>query len=416
MRGHLGQCLSVRHFVGGAGLFVMTVVLGCNGGGGVASRDGGGTGDSGTGGGLAAGGAPGGNHGGTGTGGGAGRPAGACNPPADIDQPPAKLSQTGCMDAATPTKFAAFVFPYDVNSPLWSDAADKNRGLVLPPGGKIHVKDCAVASEGCAAGAADPDDGKWAFPVGTVMVKSFSFDGKLVETRLFVRHDASTWVGYSYAWSLDQSEATIVTKEGAEVAAFDTGRRTVDWHYPSRENCMTCHKSTAGSTLGPETKQMNRMTTGGNNQVDALQQLGAFDAPVKPHDALLAPYQSDSEMPSGDIIERRARSYVHANCAFCHRPDDNDVHQTDLRYETPLQDTGFCGADPAKSDLGVLNAKVIDPGRPDTSTFWLRLKVPADDSMGRHGRMPPIASFVVDTKAVDLVGQWITSLPATCPM
>jgi uncharacterized repeat protein (TIGR03806 family) len=379
----------------------------------MAPADAGGTGGSGTGA-TGGGSATGGN---AGSGGAGGRPPGACNPPADVNQPPAKLSQTGCMDAANPTRFAAFVFPYDVNSPLWSDDADKNRGLVLPPGGKIHVKDCAVPSEGCAAGASDPDDGKWVFPVGTVMVKSFSFDGKLVETRLFVRHDAATWVGYSYAWSSDQADATIVAKEGAEVAAFDTGQRTVDWHYPSRENCMTCHKPTAGSTLGPETKQMNRMMTGGINQVDALQQMGAFDGAIKPHDALPIPYPSQSGTPSaGASIERRARSYVHANCAFCHRPDDSDVHNTDLRYETSLLDTNFCGADPAKSDLGVLNAKVIDPGRPDTSTFWLRLKAPPDDSMDKHGRMPPVASFVVDTKAVDLIGQWITSLPATCPM
>jgi hypothetical protein len=161
---------------------------------------------------------------------------------------------------------------------------------------------------------------------------------------------------------------------------------------------------------------MNRMMPGGVNQVDALQQLGAFDGPVKPHDALLSPYPSESGMPSPSVIERRARSYIHANCAFCHRPDDSEVHNTDLRYETSLKDTNFCGADPAKTDLGVLNAKVIDPGRPETSTFWLRLKVPADDSMGKHGRMPPVASFVVDTEAVELVGQWIGSLPTPCPM
>ena len=50
------------------------------------------------------------------------------------------------------------------------------------------------------------------------MVKSFLFDGKLVETRLFVRFDAATWVGYSYQWNEAQTDATIVADERVEVA------------------------------------------------------------------------------------------------------------------------------------------------------------------------------------------------------
>jgi hypothetical protein len=34
--------------------------------------------------------------------------------------------------------------------------------------------------------------GKWLFPVGTVMIKNFIFDGKLVETRLFMHVDTAT--------------------------------------------------------------------------------------------------------------------------------------------------------------------------------------------------------------------------------
>ena len=74
--------------------------------------------------------------------------------------------------------------PYEVNSPLWSDSATKTRAFVLPAGGKIHVKNCTTNPTECPQGAAD--DGKWVFPVGTVMIKNFMFDGKLVETRLFM--------------------------------------------------------------------------------------------------------------------------------------------------------------------------------------------------------------------------------------
>ena len=50
--------------------------------------------------------------------------------------------------------------------------------MVLPAGGKIHVKDCARVPQDCPAGSAD--DGKWELPVGAVMIKTFSFDDKVV--------------------------------------------------------------------------------------------------------------------------------------------------------------------------------------------------------------------------------------------
>ena len=83
----------------------------------------------------------------------------------------------------------AHVVPYEVNSPLWSDSANKERGFAIPSGKKIHVKNCAAAPAACTQGPADT--GRWVMPVGTVMVKNFGFDGKLVETRLFVHPDAN---------------------------------------------------------------------------------------------------------------------------------------------------------------------------------------------------------------------------------
>src|SRR5450755_164200 len=135
-------------------------------------------------------------------------PPGECTPPVDMAAPLGKLSQTGCMEATDPTKLAARVIRYEVNSPLWSDSADKQRGMVLPAGKTVHVLDCALEPAQCTQGPSNT--GKWVFPVGTVPVKSFLFDGKLVETRLFVRHDEQNWVGYSYQWDEAQTDATLV--------------------------------------------------------------------------------------------------------------------------------------------------------------------------------------------------------------
>jgi uncharacterized repeat protein (TIGR03806 family) len=330
-------------------------------------------------------------------------------PPAG--QPSAKLSQTGCVSATEPTKLAATVIPYDVNSPLWSDGADKVRGMALPDGATIHVNHCATEPAACPKG--DADDGRWVLPVGTVMVKSFLFDGKLVETRLLVHTDAAHWNGYSYQWDEAQTDATLNIDDRVEVQ-FDTGKRVVDWHYPSRMDCNTCHTETAGGSLGPTTPQMNR-TLGGKNQIDTLAARGLFDAPVPaPYmPALATPYPSQSgSPPAGATVENRARSYLQANCAFCHRPDDFVFANMDFRYGTPLADMKACNVVPAKGEVGgVQNVYNITPGDPGHSVLWLRMNT-VDD----FARMPRIARYVIDQQAVDLIGQWITGIaPSACP-
>ena len=313
------------------------------------------------------------------------------------------------MDAERPTMMAASVLPYEVNSALWSDGADKVRGMALPVGAKIHVKNCATTPAECTDGAAD--DGKWVMPVGTVMVKSFVFDSKLVETRLFVRPDAATWIGYSYRWNEAQTEATVVPNQRVETA-FNTGARTVTWRYPDRNDCMTCHVHTAGATLGPETAQMNR-TVGGTNQLDRWGAMGLFDAPLP------MPYKTalpDPLVATAGTVEQRARSYLHANCGFCHRPNDEVFPDIDLRRDIALTATKACGVAPLRGDQGVADALVIKPGQPRNSVLVLRMEAAPADMNGNHGRMPKLASYVVDEMAVSLLSSWITSIPASaCP-
>jgi len=342
-----------------------------------------------------------------GTGDGSVRP---CAPPVDPTQPFAALSATGCMDAVAVTRFAAGVYGYEVNSPLWSDQADKERAFVLPPGGKIHVVDCLGQRDACLDAA---DDGKWVFPAGTTFLKSFGFDGKLVETRLLVALPDGTWVGYSYQWDEGQTGAMLVASAGASVS-FNTGTRTVDWTYPSRRDCTECHTRSAGWTLGPETAQMNRVPStaalGTGNQIDNFTAAGLFDsAPASPYKApLVTPYAGQLGGPTASAtVTERARSYLHANCAFCHRPD-GEFNSVDLRYDTAFKDTGLCNAVPAKGTEGVENATNLTPGHPELSTTWSRMQ-----TLGK-ARMPPLASAVVDDQALDLVSAWIKSITA-CP-
>ena len=330
-----------------------------------------------------------------GAGGSAGAPAlVVCGPPADPFAPITKLSQTGCVDPAHPTQPSASALRYEVNSPLWSDSADKGRAMVVPAGAKVHVA----------------DDGHWDFPVGSVFIKTFAFDAKLVETRLFMRVSQSDWVGYSYQWDEAQTEATLVSPDGAD-ASFNTGKQQVSWHYPSHDDCLNCHNAAAGSTIGPETAQMNR-TVGNMNQIDALAARGLFEnAPAKPYKAaLVTPYTSQAGAASG-TTEQKARSYLHANCGFCHRPGGN-YPNFDFRNDTAFKDMGLCNAEAKKGALSSApgKTKILVPGQAMSSVMWLRMNEPDPTK----GRMPQIASYAVDHAALDVVGNWINAIPP-CP-
>jgi mono/diheme cytochrome c family protein len=332
---------------------------------------------------------------------------GPCTPPPNIEQPPAMLTLTGCMDANMPTRFASIVIPYEVQSPLWADGAVLSRGFVMPAGAKIHVKDCAADPSACPVGPAD--DGKWVFPAGTVMIQNLSFDGKVVETRLLAQWATNSWIGYAYQWNEAQTAATLVPDERGDVS-FNTGQHTIAWHDISRVDCTTCHSFPAGWTLGPETAQLNRMV-GGMNQIDRLQAMGLFDAPLPtPYKAALTtPYAGQAGSPAaGATLEDRARSYLHANCSSCHRPDGQQ-NVPDLRRDVTFKDTGMCNGIPTAGDQGVIGALIVTPGMPSQSLVWLRMNAPFG-----QGRMPFVGSYVVDQAGLDLVEQWITGI-SSCP-
>ncbi|HEY0710479.1 MAG TPA: hypothetical protein VGG33_26985, partial [Polyangia bacterium] len=108
-------------------------------------------------------------------------------------------------------------------------------------------------------------------------------------------------------------------------------------------------------------------------------------------------------------IDDRARAYLHANCANCHRPGVGNSGTSDLRVTTPLPATKACDEPPVKGTLGHgVGVRLLAPGNPDASMVLLRMR--ALDST----RMPTVASLLVDDAGVGLLSAWISGLSA-CP-
>jgi uncharacterized repeat protein (TIGR03806 family) len=296
-----------------------------------------------------------------------------------------QLSATGCMDSSDPTKPASGLIPYAPNADFWSDGATKERWIGLPDGQNITV------------GA----EGDWDFPNGTVLVKNFRLDNRLIETRLFMRHPDGVWAGYTYEWNGQGNDATLV-RGGKQVTI--AGQQ---WIYPSEAQCLQCHNEAAGSSLGPETKQlafniMYPQTGRDAHQLLTLNAINTLAPPIaNPTDEVAYP------KPTGTAgtLNERARAYLHTNCAQCHRPSGPTTSNMDLRYATPLAETNACDAAPALGNLGITDARLIAPGASDRSVVPARMSV-----RGSAEAMPPIGSSRVDTDGVKLIREWIDSL------
>ncbi len=164
------------------------------------------------------------------------------------------------------------MIPYEVNVPFWSDYAVKDRYLALPKRGAVVFD----------------EHEKWKFPVGTVFVKTFWMhrdrvrqeDATRLETRLLV-HAEEGWVGYTYVYNEDQTDAALLEDWLIKPIAVQTDEGKVDqsYYFPSRADCLACHTKAEGFVLGLTTRQMNRDLRyhgQSENQVTLLNRLGVF--------------------------------------------------------------------------------------------------------------------------------------------
>jgi len=302
-----------------------------------------------------------------------------------LDDFPDLLSETGCVDPADPTQPGSGLIPYSVNMALWSDGAVKTRWMAIPDGETVQLD----------------SNGDFLFPPGTVLVKNFEFSDHLVETRLLMRHDDGTWAGYTYEWNDLQTEATLL--EGAKTIS---NQWVSSWTFPSRDQCSQCHTTVAEDALGPEIAQLNSdlfYPSSGltGNQLETLESIGVFDTSLPDVPAALdaLPAISDTLVP----IDERARAYLHANCAMCHQPGGPGQGPEDFRYWIDGPSMGAYDVVPTQNDFGIPDARLIYPGDPTRSILAHRIGTLA------IGRMPPLATEVVDQAGLALISNWILS-------
>jgi uncharacterized repeat protein (TIGR03806 family) len=308
---------------------------------------------------------------------------------------PATLSEAGIFKDLTSLQPNDGIYPYDVNVPFWSDGALKYRWFAIPD---VNQKMDFSA------------EGNWTFPLGGIWIKHFELEtrpgdhssAKRVETRVLVR-GKNSFYGLTYEWDDAGANATLVPENGDNKNFQITQggiTRTQVWRFPSRSECLSCHTPVSGNVLGFNTAQLNRSRlyqTFRTNQIGALAAANFFNNP--PPD-LLGLRSLMAETNSTVSRTYRVKSYLAANCVYCHQPGGSSLSAWDARLTTPLSLAKIINGALANT-MGDPTNRVVVPGDPAHSALLKRIAVRGKD------QMPPLASNVVDQKAIDLITAWI---------
>jgi uncharacterized repeat protein (TIGR03806 family) len=331
---------------------------------------------------------------------------------------PRKLSETGLFASVKEHTPAPGVVPFSINAEQWADHASAERFLALPGKSVARIHDSPVPIPGgfFSGDVFFPKDGVLARTLSLEMERGRPATRRRLETQL-LHFDGTVWRGYSYAWNDAQTDATLVpgAGENRELTVIDAkapgGKRRQTYHFPSRTECMTCHNPWAGHTLAFTLPQINRdhdYNGAAFNQMKALQHAGLIEIHHNPEEEgtrFVMPRSLTNPRDQSAKIDDRARSYLHVNCAHCHRFGAGGSVDLDLRYDARPERMKIVEVRPVQGTFEIPGAHILSPSDPYRSVLYYRMA-----KLGR-GRMPHMGSELVDETGLRLIHDWIRQFP-----
>lgn len=299
------------------------------------------------------------------------------------EKPAELLSEYGLFTDRRATVPANGVMGYDLINPLFSDFARKDRFVFVPDG------EAAEWSE----------NGVFSFPVGSVLVKSFSYpETGTIETRLLI-NKSDGWKAYPYVWNADRTEATyrpiglktpITFSDAAGIV------RQISYAVPNQNQCKTCHQAGKNITpIGPKARNL------GVEQVQKWGEIGLLAQNSTRFAAVPSILAGDGP------LTQRARAYLDINCAHCHK-SDGAASNSGLWLDWTEKSLVKLGVDkhPTAAGRGAGKLKrVIERGDPDASILAYRMA-----SAEAGIAMPELGRALVDDKGVALINDWIADM------
>lgn len=293
------------------------------------------------------------------------------------------------------------VLPYTLETPLFSNYAEKARFIKLPLG----------------KSAVYHADEVFDLPEGTYLIKHFYYPNdfrepekgkRILETRVMYK-DANGWQTWPYIWNEEQTDAAYdPTGENISIAYVNEQGKKITTQYliPNKNQCKGCHmQENEVMPIGIAARHLNSTFSyedGTQNQLTYWQKHGVL-----------------SGLPEKDIPEginwldskyslaQRARAYLDINCGHCHRPD-GPANTSGLflhAQETNPTALGIMKT-PVAAGRGSGNRKFdIVPGKPDASILLFRMQT-NDPGIA----MPEIGREQLHTEGIALIKEWIKQM------
>lgn len=304
------------------------------------------------------------------------------------DDPATHLSEYGLFTDHAGRIPAPEVVKYDLINPLYSDHAEKHRYLYLPDGASVAYTETDVLD----------------FPVGTVLVKTFAYGERYLETRLLI-HKTDGWEALPYVWNDAQDEAIyapVGKRISIDAGIAGPGLDEFTYAVPNKNQCKTCHQTgDAVTPIGPKVRNLNHPGPQGVNQLlDWAERGWLTQLPAE------RPVMAKAFDPAVSLTDQ-ARAYLDINCAHCHKATGS-ASNSGLWLEYEIEDavTWGVGKHPTAAGRGSGDALVvIAPGDPENSILAYRM-ASAEPGVA----MPELGRALVHQEGVDLIEAWIADM------
>ena len=342
---------------------------------------------------------------------------------------PSKLSDWGVLVVRDGrVQVDADTVVYTLASPLFSDHALKFRTINVPEGRTVAVT----------------DSGRFDYPVGTVITKTFFYKTteahsngqprflavsdiptptpndlreieldkvQLIETRLLVRR-AAGWQALPYRWQADQADAELLLAGElllAEMEFEDQSEESFAYLVPNQNQCAGCHvldqSTKAIEPIGPHQKHLQQVA--GPNQLDEWSNRELVETEHLRADLVWTQIDYRDE---SNTLNDRARSYLDINCGHCHSATGPaDTSGLYLNGETlDRVRLGWCKAPIAAGQGTGGHQYGIVPGNPERSILYYRMQ-----SRDPGAMMPELGRNLLDEAGSALVAKWIGDMEST---
>ncbi len=322
-------------------------------------------------------------------------------PPSEKPTPPT-LSETGLFSDTENLTPSPGVIPYEIAAPAWQDGGEVTR----------HFGVAASGNETIEVTIGERQNKSWRFPNGSAFAQTIAFGGKRSETRV-IHKDGGEWQFFTYHWRDNQTDADLVPPEGLTNQPCSIDKQTLfDRRIPSRAECTACHTQRSFFVLGLTTEQLNIPVQRDGKSVNQLDWLTSnysdLFRPNQVNDKWQTnrpPALPNPHHPESGDLDARARTYLHVNCAHCHRESGlGGRAQFELLSWLGLEETGTINTTPLVGLPGIRNPKIISPGKPEQSEIFRRM------SIRGAAQMPLLDSSRIDEAGVSLIEAWISSL------